>query len=260
MILFVFEGSNREPYVYKTIERLYFPKRNDNIICSFGNNIYDLYSEMMKYGGDGDIVSIMRERLSESGDSTLHDIRSTDISEVYLFFDYDFQNSQFSLEEINQRVDVMLKMFDDETGNGKLYINYPMVESIRYTKELPDEEYRHYTMSRAQCHDFKRLAREFSFYDSFDHILFKEGEKPTKDKYLKIKDNWKFLIEMNVRKANLLVSELYALPKSKSTISQQAIFGGQQRLYATKNESIAVLNSFPIFVYDYFNVNLILKS
>lgn len=40
---------------------------------------------------------------------------------------------------------------------------------------------------------------------------------------------------MNVRKANLLVSELYALPKSKSTISQQAIFGGQQRLYATKN-------------------------
>lgn len=64
MILFVFEGSNREPYVYKTIERLYFPKKNDNIICSFGNNIYDLYSEMMKYGGDGDIVSIMRERLS----------------------------------------------------------------------------------------------------------------------------------------------------------------------------------------------------
>ena len=154
----------------------------------------------------------------------------------------------------------MLKMFDDETGNGKLYINYPMVESIRYTKELPDEEYRHYTVSRALCHDFKRLAREFSFYDSFDHILFKEGEKPTKDKYLKIKDNWKFLIEMNVRKANLLVSELYALPKSKSTISQQAIFDGQQRLYATKNESIAVLNSFPIFVYDYFNVNLILKS
>ncbi len=44
MILFVFEGCNREPYVYKTIERLYFPKKNDNIICSFGNNIYDLYS------------------------------------------------------------------------------------------------------------------------------------------------------------------------------------------------------------------------
>lgn len=65
---------------------------------------------------------------------------------------------------------------------------------------------------------------------------------------------------MNVRKANLLVSELHALPKSKSTISQQAIFGGQQYLYATKNESIAVLNSFPIFIYDYFNVNLILKS
>lgn len=260
MILFVFEGCNREPYVYKTIERLYFPKTNDNIICSFGNNIYDLYSEMMKYSGDGDIVSIMRERLSENGDSTLDNIRSSDISEVYLFFDYDFQNSQFALEEINQRVEMMLQMFDDETGNGKLYINYPMVESIRYTKELPDEDYRHYTVNRAQCHDFKRLARDFSFYDSFDHILFKDGEKPTKDKYLKIKDNWKYLIEMNVSKAHLLVSGLHALPEDKSTICQQAIFGKQQSLYADQNESIAVLNSFPLFVYDYFNVNLILKS
>ena len=46
MILFVFEGEDREPYLYKTLEKLYLPKDNDNIICSFGNNIYDLYSEM----------------------------------------------------------------------------------------------------------------------------------------------------------------------------------------------------------------------
>ena len=44
MILFVFEGDEREPRLYRTLERLYFPKQNDNIICSFGNNIYDLYN------------------------------------------------------------------------------------------------------------------------------------------------------------------------------------------------------------------------
>ena len=43
MILFIFEGDEREPRLYRTMERLYFPKKNDNIICSFGNNIYDLY-------------------------------------------------------------------------------------------------------------------------------------------------------------------------------------------------------------------------
>ena len=251
MILFVFEGIDREPHVYKTIELLYFPKANDNIICSFGNNIYDLYNTMVEYGGDGDIVSIMKEILSNRGDMTLYGIRSSDISEVFLFFDYDFQNSQLPLDEINRRMEVMLNMFDDETGNGKLYINYPMVESIRYTKELPDDDYYQYAVTRSQCHDFKRLAREFSFYDSFDHILFKEGEKPTKEKYLRIKYNWDYLKTMNVGKANLLVKGTYAMPETKSDINQPAIFESQLRLFVNTNESVAVLNSFPIFIYDY---------
>lgn len=29
MILFVFEGDEREPRLYRTLERLYFPKVND---------------------------------------------------------------------------------------------------------------------------------------------------------------------------------------------------------------------------------------
>ena len=158
MILFVFEGDEREPRLYRTLERLYFPKENDNIICSFGNNIYDLYNELLEYNAGGDIVSIMRERLADRGDSTLDGIRSSDISQIFLFFDYDFQNTQLSLDEINRRVTKMLSLFDDETDNGKLYINYPMIESIRYTKELPDEEYAHYVVSREDCRDRKSVV------------------------------------------------------------------------------------------------------
>lgn len=55
----------------------------------------------------------------------------------------------------------MLTLFADETENGKLYINYPMIESIRYTKELPDTDYANYIVSREECKDFKRLARDF---------------------------------------------------------------------------------------------------
>ena len=188
MILFVFEGDEREPRLYRTLEKLYFPKTNDNIICSFGNNIYDLYNELKEYEDGGDIVSVMRERLAARGDSTLNGIRSSDISEIFLFFDYDFQNSHLSLEEINRRVEEMLALFADETENGKLYINYPMIESIRYTKELPDNDYANYVVSREECKDFKRLARDFSAYNSLDHILFKDGETPTKEKYMKVKD------------------------------------------------------------------------
>uniref|UniRef100_UPI003FEF5371 hypothetical protein n=1 Tax=Prevotella sp. TaxID=59823 RepID=UPI003FEF5371 len=162
MILFVFEGDEREPRLYRTLERLYFPKVNDNIICSFGNNIYDLYNELKEYEDGGDIVSVMRERLAARGDSTLNGMRSSDISEIFLFFDYDFQNSHLSLEEINRRVE-----------------------------------------------------------------------------------------EMNVSKANLLIAGLYTMPKDKSVVNQLSIFERQLLLHVKPNRSVAVLNSFPIFIYEY---------
>lgn len=252
MILFVFEGDEREPRLYRTLERLYFTKENNNIICSFGNNIYDLYNALQEYDGYGDVVSILRERLAERGDTILDGVkRRTDISEIFLFFDYDFQNSQMPLNEINARLEKMLTLFDDETGNGKLYINYPMVESIRYTKELPDVEYVNYVIGREECKDFKRLAREFSAYDSLDHLLFKDGETPTKEKYLKVKDNWQHLKHMNVCKANMLTTGRYSLPKVKSDIGQLPIFNGQVLKHVKPNSHVAILNSFPIFIYEY---------
>lgn len=139
----------------------------------------------------------------------------------------------------------------DETENGKLYINYPMIESIRYTKELPDNDYANYVVSREECKDFKRLARNFSAYDSLDHILLKDGETPTKEKYMKVKDNWQFLKQMNVSKANLLIAGVNAMPKEKSVVNQLSIFERQLLLHVKPNRSVAVLNSFPIFIYEY---------
>ena len=102
-----------------------------------------------------------------------------------------------------------------------------------------------------ECKDFKRLARDFSAYNSLDHILFKDGETPTKEKYMKVKDNWQYLKQMNVSKANLLIAGLYTMPKDKSVVNQLSIFERQLLLHVKPNRSVAVLNSFPIFIYEY---------
>lgn len=82
------------------------------------------------------------EKFAGQADNPLKDIdASADISEIYLFFDYDFHNRNLSLEEINRQVREMLETFNNETEFGRLYIDYPMVESIRYTKQLPDANY-----------------------------------------------------------------------------------------------------------------------
>lgn len=47
MILFVFEGVKREPDLFRTIQQLYFANRDEQIVCSYNNNIYQLYKEWL---------------------------------------------------------------------------------------------------------------------------------------------------------------------------------------------------------------------
>lgn len=164
MILFVFEGEKRERKLFKTLEELYFPKKSEHIICSFCNNIYSLYRRVSETGED--IVSIIKSKSSNSEKINWSQLNVGDFSQVFLFFDYDCHDSSASDEKLEE----MLDFFDNETENGKLYISYPMIEAIRYTKELPDKDFHLYTVPVSDCADFKNLADEFSFYKNLDFI------------------------------------------------------------------------------------------
>ena len=211
------------------------------------------YEELRKKLGTELIDIPMKELLDGfSNEKPISDELSiTDFSEVYLFFDYDFQNKNLELEELNSQLREMLEFFSDETDNGKLYVSYPMIESIRYTKELPDKNYVNYVVSRTDCHDFKRLAAEFSYYENFDYILFKDNEVPTKERFLMIKNHWEYLTRMNVCKANYIISGSNNIPKQKEDINQLRLFTSQKEKYVDILESVAVLNSFPLFLYEY---------
>lgn len=254
MILFVFEGHKREPDLFRSIQRLYFPNKEEQIVCSYNNNIYQLYKDLEEYDGDGDIVSLLMEKFKNREDNPLRNIdAAADISEVYLFFDYDFHNKNLSLDEINRQVREMLSLFDNETENGKLYIDYPMVESIRYTKMLPDSNYWSYTISRKDCSKFKGLSAEFSAYDSFDFIILTENREPTEEEICMAKQNWTHLKEQNVSKANFLCKGENVMPASKDDVLQYKIFEAQVVKYVNTGEcKVSVLNAFPIFLYDYF--------
>ncbi len=260
MILFVFEGAEREPRVFRTLERLFFGQ-GERIVCSFGNNIYELYRQLQEFDGDGDIVSV----LSENKANGLPDnARSSDFSEIYLFFDFDFQNENLTLEEMNQRLREMLEMFDDETDNGKLYVSYPMVESLCYTKELPDEHFVEYTVSRCDCmaRSFKDIAREFSYYGSLDFIELPDGGRHRlgKQEYLRVKDNWIMLVHQHTSKACYICTGRDTVPEDKETVAQLRIFEGQCGKYLCDGEKIAVLNGFPLFLFEYFKINIFDKD
>ena len=83
-----------------------------------------------------DIVTVIKKKLESRNENPISDELSiTDFSEVYLFFDYDFQNKNLEQKELNAQLNEMLEFFSDETDNGKLYVSYPMIESIKCTQK-----------------------------------------------------------------------------------------------------------------------------
>ena len=139
------------------------------------------------------------------------------------------------------------KLGDD---NGKLYINYPMVESLKYTKEMPDSEYNSYVSSRQTCvnHLFKAEAETFAYPAAKAYRFIDLGRTP-KDEVLR---NWEELKAQNVSKANYIISGQYRLPDVKEDILQLRVFEAQKDKYVLRNDEVAILNSFPLFLYEFF--------
>lgn len=267
MILFIFEGKDDKTY-FESIKRLFFPEKSETFVCTYNSNIYSLYTKLKNHDAlngklEVDTVSVFKEILTEKGDNTLKEIREDEVSEIYLFFDYDFQEKSRTLEKNNKRLSEMLDYFTDETGNGKLYINYPMVESLRYTKELPDNDYWSYTVSRQRCQEesFKHQVHEFSFYKSnleYLVLTIKPADDETKiqQKVDTAKTNWLHLVTMNTSKANYICNNKNELPEEVN--SQKEIYDNQLAKYVNTEEcKVAILNAFPIFLFDYFGKKIV---
>ena len=283
MILFVFEGETTEPLLFSTMKHLFLPKERNDIICTYKSNIYSLYNRMSANGyfddsrTDVSLIPLLQEQLKQNGDINHPLLKITnwdEISEIFLFFDYDCQNKEkdksYSLTENNKRIEKMLSFFNNETEAGKLYINYPMVESIRYTKKLPDLSFNTYTISLSDCPDaiFKKKVDTFSFYGSFDFLtlnfltslkvdmnlsnltLKKQKLRSYWKQRKERKANWKLLIKQNIEKLFDINEIDKSEIKNKFLISQDMLFDIQQAKFVSK-QIVSVICSIPLFLYDY---------
>ena len=154
MILLVFEGKKREPKLFTAIEQLGLFKPG-SIICSFCSDIQSLCKRVkeLEDGAEGtvDMVQLLQRARKDDSNDPIHSVTSDRISEIYLFFDSDLHNSRYPLNEQRERLDGLLSLLGDELEYGKLYISYPMIEAVRYTRELPDTEFGDYCVSIPDC-------------------------------------------------------------------------------------------------------------
>ena len=66
-----------------------------------------------------------------------------------------------------------------------------------------------------------------------------------------VRHNWELLKDQNVRKANFICNGQNAMPSRKEDIAQNKLFVAQKEKYVDKDDSVAILNSFPIFLFEY---------
>ena len=133
--LLVVEGKSEKSDLFKTLLKV-FPEIeiDDDDIWVYETNIYKLYNQIEKEY-DGDFTEIDLPLLI-----TRHEKKEKaykkDFANIYLIFDYECQDSSFSIEKICK----LQECFCDSSDNGQLYINYPMLESYLEIKEFPTDD------------------------------------------------------------------------------------------------------------------------
>ena len=133
----------------------------------------------------------------------------------------------------------MLKFFNNETENGKLYISYPMIEAFYHINSIPDPEYINRTV------DIDLIAnsgREYKALVSSESCFKKNNIK--KDQYIEI-------IKENYNKAiKIIGQETEEIDYLKILLYE--INCVNERKY------IVVLSTLPMFITDNYNDVLII--
>lgn len=235
--LFVVEGERTEPRFFRRMLPMYLDIGPPSI-HSYGTNIHALLDEFFVDGvidPDLDLMKVLRGSRTGRRDDGILDRRFTDIIMV---FDMDPLDPRYDPERLRQAAE----FFNDSSGNGKLYINYPMFESYRHMPSLHDESYLGISVNRDGIKRYKEVSALPANSCGELRELSKIG-RPAFDR----------IIEMNLRKACLISSGSRVMPSAEDyddRMDHVGILERQCRRFEGSG-TVMVLNTSVLCVVDY---------
>ncbi len=236
--LVIVEGESREVMYFNSIQT-FFGREKDFafLVLPAEQNIYMLWSKLKKDKFETDIIELLRE-MEVSNIDSLNGLTRDDISEIFLFFDYDGHHDNLKKEDLSEDVvGQMLTTFSDETEHGKLYISYPMIESLR-------------DFSSHICRPYSKCLIEVQ--DKYKALSGKDNPNSNVKKY--DEQTWKKIINFFVIRLSCFCDSKKIIDyKDYKKIKPLDIYNKQQRYI--NNNKIFVLSSIPEFLLDYFDLN-----
>ena len=266
-ILFIVEGERLEPEVINRMAEVYGLRCDITSVCT---NIHILYQQLKKDEGYSDVIPVLREilrsrlasleKFSPSSEQkhkisrTQEDLAKLERSfaSVYLVFDSELHHRSNDnlapldvIEKNIAELKEMLEFFDNETDQGKLYVNYPMMESYRDCDNFFDEGYRDRLVSldilfgRTPAKGYKSLVASRKLANIRNRHISQE--------------QFNRLTCMNVFKLNWMKHHLWQKPNYDEflKISLQENILELEHYSCRSLNAVAVLNTLLFFIIDY---------
>lgn len=244
--LIVVEGERLESEFFKWFTKAYDIGME---ICVVGGNIYELYKKMQEYHFEADIKDVLLET-GNHVPGTEAQLRQN-FTYTYLVFDFDAHHREYNEQELDidtvvqnniKRLMELTAFFTNETDPtiGRLYINYPMMESFRDCSDFWDDTYAENTVKIEEIGDYKRIA----------------GQKRLASRHLSSysQDRFSSLSKMNVYKLNMLNSGCWnelSYEQYLDLSQGSAILARQQEMTSTERK-VYVINTSLFLMLDYF--------
>ena len=250
-VLLLVEGQWTEPKIFKQLENIKWHKDAKLEIVHLGTNIYSLYKAIenlnIDFGNDS-TSTLEALKMILKNNNRQNDLLKLQgkFPYIYLLFDFEYQDNLYE-----NKKDILLKMmnyFSDETENGLLLINYPMIESFKdYKEPLPDKNYKDLSINTTLVKDNK-----------YKSIVNDRGTVKNYSKYTIL--DFELIFLQNLMKANYIVNDYYAIPDYNQFIDfvvGKSILEKQFEIINNSQHIKILCTSIFIFVYyygkDYYN-------
>ena len=242
--LFIVEGESAEKRTVNSLVRCLGEISSLNIqIVSVSANIHMLYQKLKENNFFLNIIDAIcgLQGVSEEDKQILSE---GPFAYKYLVFDLDLQHYDLTKEDSIQKglaeAEEMLRYFQNETdeSGGKLYINYPMLESYRDCKSFFEEEYSAKSVMINECVNYKTIVGERG--NSQNINTYSHGD-------------FTDLICMNLYKLNWITNGSWSkmeFSQYRDVTRMNSLFV-RERISIMNDRLIKVINSLMLFPIDY---------
>lgn len=232
-LLFITEGEKDEPiFIEKMLKKCI--TNVEYKIYSYTTTIHTLARKLFSKNGeideDLDIKGVLKE---EETDLIKRRILEKNYTDIILVFDFEPHCDSPEFEKIKK----MLEYFNDSANMGKLYINYPMMQSYKHLKKMPDIDFKNRKVARVDATKYKEIVNNESHYKNLGKYNYPIFMK---------------IIGHHLMKANYILNKRYELMSKNEFISLDYIkIYNIERKSNREDDMIDVLNTFVFFIVEY---------